>query len=107
MDVVFDLILTASKWSRLHLHDISLALLGMALVVFGPNFNMHIRRSIGHFNSILRVLLFALLCLLSYALVLIYLTPQLVGALAHLNNYTLAPMLLAITLLLGFLIDRN
>lgn len=107
MDVVFDLILTASKWSRLHLHDTSLAMLATALVLFGPSINAQLRRAIGQFNIALRVMLFALVCVLGYGFALIYLTPLLAGALAHLNNYMLAPVLLSIGMLLGIAIERR
>ena len=35
MDVVVDLVVALSKWSRLHLRDIALAIICTALVLFG------------------------------------------------------------------------
>lgn len=107
MDVLVDLILTLSKWSRTHLHDISLAVMATALVLFGPGLISWVRRSISHFNFVIRTLIFVLVCAIGFGLAIIYLTPILVSAFAHLNNYTLAPVLLMVFILIGILADRH
>lgn len=107
MDVITDLILALSKWTRLHLSDIALAIMASALVLFGPMLNAWVRRSIGHLNFFMRTLIFVLVCAVIYGLSLIYLTPILTNALAHLNNYILAPMLLTIFILIGIVADRH
>jgi hypothetical protein len=38
MDLVLDLLATVSRWSRSHLSEISLALIGCVLVLFGADF---------------------------------------------------------------------
>lgn len=107
MDLLIDLVLTASKWTRLHLSDIALAFMVTALVLFGPAINAWVRRSIGHLNFVIRTLIFMLVCAVGYGLSIIYLTPLLTSALSHLNNYTLSPMLLLSFILIGVLADRN
>ncbi len=107
MDVFVDLILTLSKWSRSHLHDISLAIMATALVLLGPALISWVRRSIGHLNFVIRTLIFVLVCAIGFGLAMIYLTPMLVSAFAHLNNYTLAPVLLMTFILIGILADRH
>ncbi len=107
MDVLIDLVVTLSKWSRLHLSDIALAIMATALVLFGPGINTWVRNSIGHLNFVIRTLIFVLVCALGYGLAIIYLTPILVSTFAHLNNYTLAPVLLMVFILIGILADRN
>lgn len=107
MDVLIDLVVTLSKWSRLHLSDIALAIMATALVLFGPGINTWVRNSIGHLNFVIRILIFVLVCALGYGLAIIYLTPILVSTFAHLNNYTLAPVLLMVFILIGILADRN
>lgn len=107
MDTLFDLVLSASKWSRLHLSDISLAIIASALVLFGPTLNTWVRGQIGHMNTAIRTLCFALVCTVGYGATMIYLPPVLVNSFAHLNNYTLAPVLLMIFILIGILADRN
>jgi hypothetical protein len=107
MDILIDLIVTLSKWTRSHLSDISLAIMATALVLFGPAINAWVRSSISHFNFVIRTLIFVLVCALGYGLSIIYITPLLTGAFSHLNNYTLAPVLLMIFILIGILADRN
>lgn len=107
MDLLIDLIITLSKWARLHLSDISLAIMATALVLFGPGINAWVRGAIGHLNFVIRTLIFVLVCALGYGLAIIYLTPIVSTALAHLNNYTLAPVLLIMFILIGIVADRN
>lgn len=107
MDVLVDLVVALSKWSRLHLRDIALAIMATALVLFGPAINDWVRRSIGHLNFVIRTFIFVLVCALGYGLAIIYLTPVLASTLGHLNNYTLAPVLVMIFMLIGILADRN
>ncbi len=107
MDILFDLIVALSKWTRLHLSDISLGIMATALVLFGPAINAWVRRSIGHLNFAIRTLIFVLVCAVGYGLSIIYITPLLTSALAHLNNYTLSPVLLMSFILIGILADRN
>ena len=40
MDLLLDLIVTLSRWSRGHLYDISLAIMATLLVLFGPGINL-------------------------------------------------------------------
>lgn len=107
MDVLVDLVVALSKWSRLHLRDISLAIMATALVLFGPAINAWVRRTIGHLNFAIRTVIFVLVCALGYGLAIIYLTPVLSSTLGHLNNYTLAPVLVMVFILIGILADRN
>lgn len=107
MDILIDLIVALSKWTRLHLSDISLGIMATALVLFGPVINAWVRRTIGHLNFAIRTLIFILVCAVGYGLSIIYITPLLTSALAHLNNYTLSPVLLMSFILIGILADRN
>lgn len=107
MDIIVDLVVALSKWSRLHLRDIALAIMATALVLFGPAINAWIGRSIGHLNHFIRIFIFILVCVLGYGLAIIYLTPLVATGLAHLNNFTLAPVLVMIFILVGVLADRH
>ena len=42
-----------------------------------------------------------------YGLAIVFLTPWMTQGLAHLNNYSLAPVLLLIFFLIGVIADRN
>ncbi|MBF7729945.1 DUF3392 domain-containing protein [Pseudomonas sp. N040] len=107
MDLLLDLLATLSRWSRGHLYDIALAIMATLLVLFGPGINAWVKRSTGGFNFFLRTLLFVLVCVFGYGLALIFLTPWLASGLGYFNNYTLAPVLLLIFLLIGVLADRS
>lgn len=107
MDLLLDLVITLSRWSRGHLYDISLAIMATLLVLFGPGINNWIRRSIGGLNFLLRTLLFVLVCVAGYGLAIIFLTPWLESGLGYFNNYTLAPALVLIFFLIGVLADRS
>ena len=107
MDLLVDLVIALSKWTRLHLSDISLGIMATALVLFGPAINAWVRRSISHLNFAIRTFIFILVCAVGYGLTIVYLTPLLSSTLVHLNNYTLSPVLLMSFILIGILADRN
>lgn len=107
MDLLLDLVATLSRWSRSHLYDISLAIMATLLVLLGPGINAWIQQRIGGLNFLFRTLLFVALCALGYGLAMIFLTPWLAKGLGYFNNYTLAPVLLLVFVLIGVLADRN
>ena len=107
MDMLLDLIVNLSRWSRGHLYDISLAIMATLFVLFGPGLNAWVQRSIGSLNFILRTLIFVIVCAVGYGLAIVFLTPWLAKGLAHFNNYTLAPVLILIFVVIGILADRN
>ena len=107
MDLVTDFVVMLSAWSRKHLGDISLALMATVLVLAGPALNAWIRRNIATLNFILRTIIFILVCAIGYGFAIIFLTPWLAKGLAQFNNYTLAPALLLIFILVGVLAVRN
>lgn len=107
MDLLLDLIATLSRWSRSHLHDISLAILATLMVLFGPGLNTWMQQRIGSLNFIFRTLIFVLFCALAYGMLLIFLTPWLAKGLGYFNNYTLAPVLLLVFFLIGVIADRS
>ena len=107
MDLLLDLIVTLSRWSRNHLSDISLAIMATLFVLFGPTLNGWVHKHIGGLNFVLRTLLFVLFCAVVYGLGIIYLSPWLAKGLAHFNNYTLAPVLLLALFIIGVIADRN
>lgn len=107
MDLVLDLIVTLSRWSRSHLGEIGLVLMATLLVLFGPALNAWLRRNIASLNFVLRTLLFMVFCALVYGFGIVFVTPWLVSGLAQLNNYSLAPVLLLAFVLLGIIADRR
>ena len=107
MDMLLDLIVNLSRWSRGHLYDISLAIMATLFVLFGPGLNAWVERSIGSLNFILRTLIFVIVCAVGYGLAIVFLTPWLAKGLAHFNNFTLSPVLLLVFFIIGILADRS
>lgn len=107
MDMLLDLIVSLSRWSRGHLYDISLAIMATLFVLFGPGLNAWVQRSIGSLNFILRTLIFVIVCAVGYGLAIVFLTPWLAKGLAHFNNFTLSPVLLLVFFIIGILADRS
>ena len=107
MDILLDLIVNLSRWSRGHLYDISLAIMATLFVLFGPGLNAWVQRSIGSLNFILRTLIFVIVCAVGYGLAIVFLTPWLAKGLAHFNNFTLSPVLLLVFFIIGILADRS
>ncbi|MBD1549945.1 DUF3392 family protein [Pseudomonas typographi] len=107
MDLILDLLATVSRWSRSNLSEISLALVGCALLLFGAQFKGWIESRLGNLAGALRVPALALVCLVGSGAALIYATPWVVRGLSQFNNYSLAPVLLVVLVLLGVVADRK
>jgi hypothetical protein len=107
MDFVLDLLATMSRWSRGHISDIALALVGCLLVLFGADFKGWIEGRLGALAGALRVPVMALVCAVGSGAALIYVTPWVVRGLSQFNNYSLAPVLLVVLVLIGVVADRK
>ncbi|AXI63995.1 MULTISPECIES: DUF3392 domain-containing protein [Pseudomonas] len=107
MDLILDLLATVSRWSRSNLSEIALALVGCLLVLFGADFKGWVEQRLGSIAGALRVPLMALLCMVGSGAALIYATPWVVKGLSQFNNYSLAPVLLVVLVLIGVVADRR
>ncbi|MDD0973627.1 DUF3392 family protein [Pseudomonas fontis] len=107
MDLVLDLLSTVSRWSRSNLSEISLALVGCLLVLFGTDLKAWVEQRLGNIAGALRIPMMALLVLIGSGAALIYATPWVVRGLSQFNNYALAPVLLVVLVLLGVVADRR
>ncbi|KTC14181.1 hypothetical protein AO391_17735 [Pseudomonas marginalis ICMP 9505] len=107
MDWVLDLLATASRWSRSNLSEISLALVGCLLVLFGADIKGWVEGRLGSIAGALRVPLMALVCMVGSGAALIYATPWIVRGLSQFNNYSLAPVLVVVLVLIGVVADRR
>ena len=107
MDFVLDYLADASRWSRGHLSEIALALVGCVLVLFGGQIKAFAEARVSSFSSALRVPAMALFCTLGAGAALIYATPLVLRGLEQLNNYSLAPALLAALVAIGVVADRK
>ncbi|MEE4179921.1 DUF3392 domain-containing protein [Pseudomonas viridiflava] len=107
MDLVLDLLATVSRWSRSNLSEIALALVGCLLVLFGSDVKGWLEQRVGSMAGALRIPIMALLCTAGSGLALIYATPWVVRGLSQFNNYSLAPVLLVVLVLIGVVADRK
>ena len=107
MDLVLDLLSTVSRWSRSNLSEISLALVGCLLVLFGTDIKSWVEGRLGNLAGALRVPFMALLVLIGSGAALIYATPWVMKGLSQFNNYALAPVLLVVLVLIGVVADRR
>jgi hypothetical protein len=107
MDFVLDLLAAVSRWSRSNLSEISLALVGCLLVLFGSDIKAWVEQRAGSLSGAMRVPLLALACTVGSGLALIYATPWVVKGLSQFNNYSLAPVLLVVLVLIGVIADRK
>ena len=107
MDLVLDLLATVSRWSRSNLSEIALALVGCLLVLFGADIKAWVEGRLGSLAGAVRVPLIALLCMIGSGAALIYATPWVVKGLSQFNNYSLAPVLLVVLVLIGIVADRK
>lgn len=107
MDLVLDLLATVSRWSRSNLSEIALALVGCLLVLFGSDVKGWLEQRVGSMAGALRIPIMALLCTVGSGLALIYATPWVVRGLSQFNNYSLAPVLLVVLVLIGVVADRR
>lgn len=107
MDLVLDLLATVSRWSRSNLSEIALALVGCLLVLFGSDVKGWLEQRVGSMAGALRIPIMAMLCTVGSGLALIYATPWVVRGLSQFNNYSLAPVLLVVLVLIGVVADRK
>jgi|SRR5437868_5224640 hypothetical protein len=107
MDTVLNLLAEVSRWSRSNLSEIALALIGCLLVLFGADLKAAVESRMGSLSGALRIPVLALLCTIGSGAALIYATPLVVRGLSQFNNYSLAPVLLVVLVLIGVVADRK
>ncbi|WP_426151639.1 DUF3392 family protein [Pseudomonas sp. DC3000-4b1] len=107
MDMLLDVLSTMSRWCRGQLSEIALALVGCALVLFGAQIKAWAEQKVGGLGGTLRVPLMALACAVGSGAVLIHATPWVLKGLQQFNNYSLAPVLVVVLVLVGVVADRK
>ncbi|KPG91821.1 hypothetical protein AEQ67_29820 [Pseudomonas sp. RIT-PI-q] len=107
MDLILDLLATASRWSRSNLSEIALALVGCLLVLFGADIKGWVDARLGSIAGALRVPLLALLCMIGSGAALITAAPGVIKGLSQFNNSSLAPVLRVVLVLIGVVAARR
>ena len=96
-----------SHWLRLHIHDVTIGITTMILVVGGFYINAAMKRMTSKLNWLLRYALFVLLSTLGYGLLMHYLTSYAEGTLLSLSDPKLLGAVIGIHLLLAWLLKRD
>lgn len=107
MDLLLNMIANLSIWCRQHLGQISLAMISVSLVLIGPFLGKYLQRLIGHMNIIFRVIIIAIVYMLTFGLIINYTPYLLLQLLTQLNNYSLFPVLLLCSIFIGMIADRH
>lgn len=107
MDTILDFIATLSQWCHKHLDQITLSIITVALVLFGSALGKYLQRLIGQMNVILRVIILALAYMLLFGLIINYVPSITRQFLSQLNDYSLFPVLLIITVFIGIIADKR
>lgn len=107
MDQLLDVLSMMSRWCRGNLSEIALALVGCALVLFGAQVKAWGEQKVGSMGGMLRIPAMALACLVGSGAALVYATPWVLKGLQQFNNYSLAPVLLVVLVLIGVVADRK
>ena len=87
MDLVLDLLATVSRWSRGNLSEISLALVGCLLVLFGSDVKGWAEQRLGSLGGALRVPFMAVMVMMLFAAAVVV-TIYMVAA-VRVTNYVL------------------
>lgn len=107
MNTLLEFIVMLSRWCNSHLNQITLAIVAVLLVLFGSILGKYLKRLIGNMNIVLRVTIIAICYLLVFGLIINYLPSLLRNLFNQLNYYSLLPILLLVTILLGMIADRR
>lgn len=106
MDILLGLVANISIWCRQHLDQISLAMITVLMVLFAPLLSKYLQGLIGHINVIFRVITIAISYMIVFGGIINYAPSLLSQLLTALNNYSLFPILLLITIFIGMIADR-
>ena len=107
MEFVTDLVLKFSSWMRPHLFKIALAMIATLLVIYGNSINRSVKRLVRHYNFIIRVLAFVLLCAFGYGTVVVFTAPILAKYLSYLEGIYLSPIIIGTFLVIGGIAERK
>jgi len=107
MDMILDFIVMLSRWCNAHMQQITLAIVAVLLVLFGPLLGKYLQRLIGNMNIVFRVIIIAIVYLVVFGLIINYLPGFIRQLLSYLNYYSLAPILLLIMIFIGMIAERR
>ena len=107
MDILLDWIGMASQWMRPYLTDIGMAMIATLLVIFGQNMTQLLRLQIGKYHFLVKLTLFVIFSAVGFTLLTKFVAPLWVSQLAALSDYWLAPVVIAIFYVIGWLAQKK
>lgn len=107
MDILNEILIRSGIWTQKHLSSIALALVATLLVIYGNQINLFVKRLLKPYPRLLRILGFVLMCAFGYGLLTVLLTPLLASWLSKVGIKWIAPLVLGVFLLVGWLAERK
>lgn len=105
---MFDrLLVKLSMELRPHCDVIAMAIIATLLALYGDNINRLIKKRIQAYPFLGRLAIFVLLCTFGFGIFSVFIASLLEDFLLQMNRYWLAPVVIGIFLLIGFLADRE
>ncbi|WP_416884844.1 DUF3392 domain-containing protein [Marinospirillum sp.] len=107
MDILNEILFRSGHLALRHLDAIALALIATLLVIYGDDINRFIKRQLRPYHRAIRLLGFVLMCAFGYGAMTVFLTPWLAYWLSLVSIQWLAPFVLGLFLLIGWLAERK
>lgn len=107
MSIITDLLAYLSDLIRPHITFVASALVATLLVIYGSRLNRAVWALVRGAHFVLRTLVFIALCALGYGALTVYLIPLVRRLLLAAGPYWLAPLVVAIFVLVGWLAEKH
>lgn len=107
MNFLNDMVLSLSRLVTQHLETIAAALSATFFFIYGGTIHGLLRKSMQKYHFLVRLVVFTLLCAFVYGLLTVYTAVLLEKILACLGPLYLAPIVIGLFLLIGFLAERK
>lgn len=107
MSVLTDLLAYLSSLIRPHLAFVAAALVATLLVIYGNNINRAVWNLVRGAHFLVRTAVFVALCAFGYGALTVFLIPFVIRVLRSAGPYWLAPIVIIIFILVGWLAEKN
>jgi len=107
MQLVYHWILSLSDFIRPHLGQVALSLAATVLFLYGEQIHGVVKGLIKDFHFIFRLLILVLVCAFGYGTLAYAFTRLCEAGLKLLDNFSLAPVIIGLFLVIGLLAERK
>ena len=107
MKYLTDVLDLFSNWMRNGLFSIAMAIVATLLTIYGGHFNKAVRDLTKKYPFMVRLMIFVCLCAFGYGLLTLLAAKLLCNMLGGLNNHALAPVVILIFIVIGFIAERK